>query len=111
MIGDLAKPVSSGEPGAPSSLEEKPGGSLGEWGLQRWDFPAFTWLGKHILISAQCLVFTQHQCLLVKTSNNAWTMKLWCDERQGRPQGRSASHVPTLHPVETLLLRCTCSYS
>lgn len=62
------------------------------------DFPSFTPPGKHILISSQCSILTQHQRLPVKALNSAWTVKLCCEERLGRPQEWSARHVPALQP-------------
>lgn len=71
LSGGLAKSVSFGGLAAPSSLEDKSGGSLGEHGLLRWDFLSFTLPGMHILISSQCSLFSQHQCLPAKGLNSA----------------------------------------
>lgn len=71
---------------------------IGRVGRPRWHFCSFTPRGKHILISSQCSVFTQHKRLPVKALNSAWTIKLRCDEKQGRTQEWNAWHVPALQP-------------
>lgn len=103
----LGKAFLFGELGAPSSLGEKSGMSLGEQELPRWIFTSFTPPRKHILISFRCSVlsFNSSTCQL-----NLRTVPglLRCGVMKGKGdhKGLARSSFLLSNSVEMPLLQC-----